>query len=448
VAALRRDRAAVQAQNGEPGLPARALALDLLAAVLDRGRPLDEAWAAHPGLGKLEPRDRAFARHLTATTLRRLGQIDDLLGRCLRKPLPKALAPVRHALRIGAAQRLFLDTPAHAAVDSSVALVRTLGHESHTGLVNAVLRRIAKEGPAWLAAQDVERLNTPGWLWRSWQAAYGDATTRAIAAAHRAEPPLDLTLRHDADADAWAERLDAAVLPTGSLRLAATRAVESLPGFADGVWWVQDAAAALPAKLLLGARGDRRTVADLCAAPGGKTAQLADAGLDVIAVDRAAPRLQRLRDNLTRLHLCATVAQADATEWRPAHPVDAVLLDVPCSATGTIRRHPDVAQLKRPGDIAALAAMQDRLLRAAAAMLAPGGVLLFCSCSLQPEEGPERIAALLRDEPRFARQPIAPDELPDLAAAITTDGDLRTLPCHWAERGGIDGFYAARLLRR
>jgi 16S rRNA (cytosine967-C5)-methyltransferase len=240
--------------------------------------------------------------------------------------------------------------------------------------------------------------------------------------------------------------LQAELLPTGSLRRAAGGAIDVLPGFAEGAWWVQDAAAALPARLLGEVAG--RPVIDLCAAPGGKTLQLAAAGARVTAIDRSAPRLERLRQNLARLGLHADVLAADAAEYRPPEPAAAVLLDAPCSATGTIRRHPDVARTRRPGDLAALAGVQDRLLDAALAMLRPGGLLVYCVCSLQPEEGPARIDALLQRDTGVERLPIAAAEIGGLAAAITADCDLRTLPSHWAEIGGLDGFFACRLRRR
>jgi 16S rRNA (cytosine967-C5)-methyltransferase len=252
---------------------------------------------------------------------------------------------------------------------------------------------------------------------------------------HLADPPLDLTPR---DAACPGEPL-----PTGTRRLAETTSVESLPGFADGAFWVQDAAAALPARLLAPAPGE--TVLDLCAAPGGKTANLALAGARVIAVDRSAKRLQQVDENLQRLRLAAETITADATTWRPPAPANRILLDAPCTATGTLRRHPDVARLRRPEDLPRLTALQDRLLDAAAAMLAPEGLLVYCTCSLQPEEGPDRVAALLARTPGLVRVPVRAEELDGRAELIDANGDLRTLPSHWPELGGLDGFYAARL---
>lgn len=423
----------------------RAVALDLIAAVLDRRQPLDEAFDRHPGVGKLAPRDRAFARHLSATTMRRLGQIDALIDHALARPLPARASIVHHVLRLGVCQLAFLATPAHAAVDTSVGLCRQRGHLGHMPFVNAVLRRLAGEASALVAQQDAPRLNTPSWLWESWCTAYGEERCRAIAQSNLQEAPLDLTPRGEPQPELVAQ-LGAVRLPTGSLRLRASGPVPELPGFAEGRWWVQDAAAAIPATLLGDVRG--RLVADLCSAPGGKTAQVAAAGARVIAIDRSPARLDRVRDNLRRLDLSATTVVADATDWRPEMPVDDILLDVPCSATGTIRRHPDVPWLKSAAEVAKLAQAQERLLRHALSLLQPGGRLVYCVCSLQPEEGPEVVARVLAAVESVVRDPIRAAEVGGIADVLTAEGDLRTLPCHLAELGGIDGFYAARLCLR
>ena len=366
-----------------------------------------------------------------AATLRRLGTLDAVLEPFLKKSPPD---PVRHVLRLGAAGLLLLDTPPHAAVATAVALARGRRLHAFAGLVNAVLRRVAEAGQAALADLDSPRLDTPAWLWTSW-----GAEARAIALAHQHEAPLDLTMRPGALPPEGGE-----LLPTGSIRFPAGTAVTPLPGFEQGGFWVQDAAAALPARLLAPQPGER--VGDLCAAPGGKTAQLAAAGAQVTALDRDPSRLARLQDNLRHWRLTAETIAADATEWRPPTLFDAVLLDAPCSATGTIRRHPDVPRLKRPRDIRALAETQDRLLAAAAAMLRPGGRLIYAVCSLQPEEAAPRIeAAVAHGELRHA--PFLPVELPGLPEALTPEGYLRTHPGLWAERGGMDGFFAARLVR-
>lgn len=417
--------------------PSRLVAAGLLAAVFERRRALDEA-LADPALGfrTLDERDRGFVRRLVATALRRRGQIDAVLRGLLRQ-WPKGLPG--EALRIGAAELLFLEAPGHAAVHSAVDILPA-GQTAMRGLVNAVLRRLATEGAALVAAQDAAKLNTPDWLWRSWVAAYGEKTARAIAAAHLQEAPLDLWLKGTADAADWADRLAADQMPTGSLRRREPGgAVESLPGFDDGFWWVQDAAAALPVRLLGDVAG--KHIADLCAAPGGKTAQLAAAGATVTALDRSEPRLQRLRENLARLHLEAAIVCADVESWKPPQSFDAVLLDAPCSATGTIRRHPDLPHVKTEADVVKLAALQARLIPAAWAMLKPGGRMVYCVCSLQPEEG-ERQLARLRALPGARLAPADAAALGLPAEAVTKDGALRTLPSLWPGQGGMDGFYA------
>jgi len=412
--------------------PTREAAFDLLTAVLDRRRPLEEALDALPVLAS---RDRAAAHRLAAAVLRRMGTLDAVLEPFLRRAPPE---PVRCVLRIGAAGLLLLDTPTHAAVATAVALARSRGLAPFAGLVNAVLRRVAEAGRAALMDLDSPRLDTPAWLWTSW----GD-NAREIALAHQHEAPLDVTLKPGG------ALLAGVKLPTGSVRFPAGTHVAELPGFDHGELWVQDAAAALPARLLAAQSGE--CVADLCAAPGGKTAQLAAAGAAVVAVERDHVRLERLRDNLRHWHLQADLVQADAAAWDPGREFDAVLLDAPCSATGTIRRHPDVAWLKQEADIGALTALQGRLLQKAAAMLKPGGTLVYCTCSLEPEEGEQAIAALLAADPSMRRAPIDAAEVSGLAEILTPQGDLRTLPSHLPHPdprlGGLDGFYAARLAK-
>jgi 16S rRNA (cytosine967-C5)-methyltransferase len=417
----------------------RAVALDLLQEVLVRQRSLDEAMERNIHWSELEPRDRAFARLLTSTTLRRLGEINQALDLFVTERLPPEARAVSDALRLGACQLLFLGTPAHAAVGETVELVGGLGAlAGYKGLVNAVLRRLGRERPV----TDPWR-NLPAWLAGSWVDAYGEPKARAIAASHLNEAPLDLSVK--SDPESWAQRLGGEILPTGSLRLPrGAGPVESLPGYEEGAWWVQDAAASLPARLL----GRPRHAIDLCAAPGGKTAELLARGSRVTAVDRSAPRLTRLGDNLRRLGFEATVVTADAATWRPEEPAEAVLLDAPCSATGTIRRHPDLPWLKRPADIPKLTALQDRLLANAIAMTKPGGLIVYATCSLQPEEGIERIESLLAAGAPVERLPIAVEEVGGLADSLNPEGDLRSLPFHLGEKGGMDGFYAARLKRR
>lgn len=424
---------------------ARQASVSLLQAVLRRNLGLDEALAAVFGavpFSKLSPRDRAFARSIAATSLRRLGQIDGVLRSYQTRRLPPRAGAAQNILRTAAAQILFLGTASHAAVSNAVELADKDSDARHyKGMINAVLRKVASGGQALLSTQDAAKLNTPEWLWESWRIAYDEETARAIATAHQNEPPLDISVRRDAAQ--WAQRLEAQLLPTGSMRRATGGRIEDLPGFTEGEWWVQDIAASLPVGLL----GDvaRAQVIDLCAAPGGKTLQLAAGGAIVTAIDRSEVRMRRVQENLSRLKMTATCITADATAWRPPTPVSHVLLDAPCSATGTIRRHPDIVWRKTQQQIDGLVDLQDRLLAAAAAMVAPGGILVFCTCSLQPEEGPERIEAFLAKGAPFRRVPVRPEEVGGMAQMITAQGELRTLPHHLSELGGMDGFYAARL---
>src|ERR1043166_8781867 len=433
-----------------PGLAARRIAADILDNVLRRHRPLDgelDGADAHPGLAALADRDRALVRMLTATVLRRLGTLRHVLRQFLERGFPDDAPRVESVLLIGAAQILFLKVPDHAAVDLGVRLAQGDRRAArYPGLVNAVLRRLAREGPGLVAELDPVPLDTPAWLLARWRRTFGEETAQQIALAHGHEPPLDLTLK--AGAESWAPRLRGRLLPTGSVRTVAQGQVSLLPGYTEGVWWVQDAAAALPARLLGDIAG--KNVADLCAAPGGKTAQLALGGARVTAVDRSANRLARLRDNLARLGLAAETVAADATEWQ-AGPFDAVLLDAPCSSTGTIRRHPDVAWLKREADLTALADLQRRLLDRAVALVKPGGLLVYCTCSLEPEESEAQVEALLARAPWVRRRPLRAGEIDAIGEFISPAGDLRTLPCQWPDpdprMAGLDGFYAARLER-
>jgi 16S rRNA (cytosine967-C5)-methyltransferase len=431
-----------------PGLAARRIAADILDGVLRRRIALDEQLSgknAHPGLPALAERDRALARRLTATVLRRLGTLRHLVGGYLEKGFPADAPRAETILLLGAAQILWLEVPDHAAVDLSVRLAqadRRAGR--YAGLVNAVLRRVAQHGAA-ASFDDISR-DTPEWLLKRWTGIYGSDTARAIAAANGHEPALDLTVKQDTES--WAERLRGRVMPTGTVRTLAHGAISLLPGFSEGAWWVQDAAAALPVRLFGDLRG--KNVADLCAAPGGKTAQLAFAGANVTAVDRSPVRINRLRENLARLSLDAETVVADALEW-DGGPFDAVLVDAPCSSTGTIRRHPDVPWLKSEADVSVLTSLQQRLLDRAVGLLKPGATLVYCVCSLEPEEGENQTTALLARDPRVTRKPITPQDVFDRAEFVTPAGDLRTLPLHLVDPdprwGGLDGFYATRLTR-
>ena len=441
-------RPRTQPQPEVPGLAARRIAADVLDGVLRRRTALDEQLSgkgAHPGIATLADRDRALMRRLTATVLRRLGTLRDVVGKFLDRGFPADAPRTETILLLGAAQILWLEVPDHAAVDLSVRLAQADRRASrYVGLVNAVLRRVAQDK----AAADSSRLrDTPDWLFKRWTAAYGKENARAIATANAQEPALDITVK--SNADEWADRLHGRVLPTGSVRTLAQGAVSLLPGFSEGAWWVQDAAASMPARLFGDLAG--RRVADVCAAPGGKTAQLAQAGAQVTAIDRAPARLTRLRENLTRLSLNAEVVAADVFEFQ-AEPFDAVLLDAPCSSTGTIRRHPDVPWLKTEGDITALIEMQRKLIDRAVELTGPGGTLIYCVCSLEPEEGEQQIAGLLARDDRVERVPISPAEAFGHPELLSSAGELRTFPFHFPDSeprwGGIDGFFAARLRRK
>ncbi len=438
-----------------PGLAARRIAADILDGVLHKRRTLDEQLdgaGAHPGLKNLSDRDRALMRRLVATILRRLGTLGHILSRLLDRGVPTDAPRAQSALLIGAAQILWMDVPDHAAVDLSVRLVQSDRRAAkYAGLVNAVLRRCARDGQPLIEEVKSQTLDVPPWLMARWVANYGDAVARDIAAAIGQEPSLDMTVK--SDPEQWATRLHGETLPTGSVRTLLQGSVTMLPGFSEGHWWVQDAAAALPARLFGEVVGKK--IVDLCAAPGGKTAQLVHAGARVTAVDRSPSRMARLRDNLARLKLDAEMVVADGAEWLDRNhdgDFDGILIDAPCTSTGTIRRHPDIGWLRQESDIAPLAAAQKRLLQKAVALLRPGGTLVYCTCSLEPEEGEQVVSALLASETAIQRIPIEAGEVAGLSEIVTAEGDLRTLPCHLPHRdprlGGLDGFYVARLARR
>jgi 16S rRNA (cytosine967-C5)-methyltransferase len=389
-------------------------------------------------------------RRLVATILRRLGTLGHVLSRLLDRGIPTDAPRAQSALLIGAAQILWMDVPDHAAVDLSVRLVQSDRRAAkYAGLVNAVLRRCAREGAPLIEEVRAQTLDVAPWLLARWIAHYGETTAREIATAIGHEPSLDITVK--SDVEQWATRLHGEVLPNGSIRTLLQGSVTMLPGFTDGQWWVQDAAASLPARLF-GDVADKR-IADFCAAPGGKTAQLALAGARVTAIDRSSNRMARLRDNLTRLSLQAETVVADAAEWKEGTEAsfDGILIDAPCTSTGTIRRHPDIGWLRQEADIGPLVALQKRLLQRAAALLKSGGTLVYCTCSLEPEEGEQAIAAFLAAEPSLRRAPIDAGEVAGLTEIVSAEGDLRTLPCHLPRDeprlGGLDGFYAARLVK-
>ena len=415
-----------------------------LVQCLDKHKPLDSAWAIDRHFTSLGPSDRAFAQMLAKTTMRRLGQIEAILAQFLERPLATSASRIMHTLRLGVAQLIWLETPPHAAVHSAVEMTKQLKMEKFGGLVNAVLKKVSLEGRAIADAQDAARMNTPDWLWKSWEKAYGADTTRRMAEVHMMEPPLDITVK--TDPAFWADQLGGVVLPMGSVRLRDTRNITQLKGFSEGYWWVQDMAATIPARLLGDVREKR--VIDLCAAPGGKTAQLAAGGAKVSAVDMSKERIAMLKTNVHRLKLQADYVTTDASKWLPAIAPDAILLDAPCSATGTLRRHPDVAWHRKPEEIARLVVTQAKMLQHAFAMLKSGGRLVYSVCSLQPEEGEQQITAFLASCKEATLEPVGPAVLGGLTECITARGEVRTLPCHLAEMDGMDGFYAAVLTKK
>jgi 16S rRNA (cytosine967-C5)-methyltransferase len=433
-------------EGGGPddGLPARRIAYAVLNDILFQRKNLDEAFIRAKGLDDLPARDRAFVRLLVSVVLKRARQMDSVLATLLHEPIHMLKPPqLVNIFRLGIAQLAFLKTPAHAAVNTTVELAEAEGVAHHKPLVNAIMRRITREGWPEMTERDAGRINTPEWLWDDWMQEYGVEQALAITAANLTEAPVDITVK--SDPAGWAAKLEAKVMPTGALRRQSAGFVPGLPGFDDGEWWVQNAAAALPALLLGDLRG--KTVVDLCAAPGGKTAQLAAAGAKVIAVDRSAERVRRLKENLARLKLDVETVVADGAIWQPDELVDAVLIDAPCTATGTIRHQPDVLWLKDKSDQLKLAALQKRLLLNAHHMLKPGGVMVYCTCSLQKDEGEHQTSWLLQQSLPLKLDPVKPGDIAGTEAMLTERGALRCLPYHWAEQGGIDGFYAARFRR-
>lgn len=417
----------------DTGLPARKAALAIVSGVLQKRRALDAQLEALRGL---EARDAGFARALASQTLRHMGALDAVLRKFMAKPLsPHKAGATVEILLLGACELLILKVPAHAAVDAANQLAMKDDKARHfKPLVNAVLRKVASQGEAALSGLDRERLSAPDWLWSRWTAQYGAGTARQIARAHQGEALIDIVLK-----SADATHPESTTLFGMARRLSAEGRVDTLPGFAQGHWWVQDAAAALPAMLLGDVRG--KTVIDLCAAPGGKTMQLAAMGAKVLAVEIDPTRAERIRENLARTRLDAEVIVSDARDVTTQAPF--VLIDAPCTATGTIRRHPDLPWLKGAADVTVQAAAAYDILQHGASLTAPGGTLVFAVCSLEREEGEEQIDAFLSTHPEFTRAPISKEEVFGHDEWLTPEGDLRTLP--FMLEGGMDGFYAARL---
>ncbi|MGH6828835.1 MAG: RsmB/NOP family class I SAM-dependent RNA methyltransferase [Rhizomicrobium sp.] len=417
------------------GLPARRAALSIFSQVLRQRVPLSRLLWSPP---TLSPRDAAFARALVSDALRHFGELEAAIRHLAPKPLPPHKSGLAtEILLLGACELLILKTPAHAAVDAANDLAASDSETVHfKPLVNAVLRRLARE--AGKIAYDGSRLNTPDWLWNRWCAQYGDSKAREIARANGRQAPLDIHLR-----DANAIHPQSVKLFGLSRRVTAEGRVDDLLGFKEGGWWVQDAAASLPAVLLGDVAG--RNVFDLCAAPGGKTLGLASQGADVVAVEIDSARMRRVRENLARTGLNARLIECDLRDFEGEAPL--VLLDAPCTATGTIRRHPDIPWIRNAADVTAQASQAYDLMEGAARLVAQGGLLVFAVCSLEREEAEDQAALFLAGHREFSRVPVEAREIFGHSEWITPQGDLRTLPCDLAQLGGMDGFYAARFRR-
>ncbi|MEP3045393.1 MAG: transcription antitermination factor NusB [Roseibium sp.] len=435
-----------------PGFASRKAAADILGNVVHKRRPLDgelDVSAGHSGFKGLAANDRSLVRAIIGAALRHRGEITEVLSRLLDRDIPEKTGRVHDILHVAIAQMLYLDVPDRAAV--SIAVDHAGGDRRarpYKGLVNGVLRRLGREREDITADIDAVRVNTPDWLWDNWQAAYGAETARSIAVAHQSEAALDLTVK--ADPEGWAERLEGVVVGAGSIRLNKKGVVTDLDGFEDGGWWVQDVAATLPAKLLGDVKG--LNVADLCAAPGGKTAQLAAAGANVTAIDISKGRLKRLSENMSRLGLSVTTIASDLRKFEPDEPFDAVLLDAPCSATGTIRRHPDVPWIKQQYDVEKLGEIQSELLDRVISWVKPGGLIVYCTCSLETAEGEAQAAKFLeRHKDQVELIPVVGTEIGGLNQCVTDHGYLRCLPYFDAapdhDAKGMDGFFASRFRR-
>lgn len=439
-------------RNDKPGLQARQVAAKMLAAVVDRKTSLDgmlDAGNGNPAYKALNESDRALVRAILNSALRQLPRIQAMIGSLLDTPLPDGARTLEHVMAVAATQILYLDVPDHSAVDLAVEQARTDPRTKRfANLVNAVLRRLSREKAPLLKEVGAKVSAIPGWFHQRLVDSYGEAAARDIAEAFLTPAAIDLTVK--TDAEGWASKLNGRVLPTGSVRLASfSGAIPNLAGFEDGGWWVQDAAASLPARLFGSLEGKR--IIDLCAAPGGKTAQLILAGGEVTALDQSRSRLKRLEGNLARLGLHAETQEADMGKFTTEHLFDAALLDAPCSSTGTIRRHPDVLWTKAPEDVEKLAGVQERLLRHALSLVKPGGLVVFSNCSLDPLEG-EMVTQNVINDGLCDRIAIKPSDWPGLEEAVTPLGEFRTTPAMIAPEGefagGLDGFFAVVLQRR
>lgn len=426
----------------------RQLAATAVRNVRTDGLPLETVLSALPGYNELEPRDRAFVRLIAATTFRRDGQLKAVFKPLIRKDPPLF---IRAALETAAAQILFLGTPPHAAVGETVGMLKSAkATRGFANLANAVLRKVVEEGPK-LAGMEAPRANIPGWIRGAWERSYGRAAIRKSSLQLIKDPPLDLTLKDGSEGNTqkWAETLKAEVIMPGTVRLQSIGNVAELEGYAGGEWWAQDVAATLPVRHIAATIGDLsgKTALDLCAAPGGKTMQLAALEAKVTAVDKSEARLARVHQNMERTQLEAEIICADALEWETDKEFDIVLLDAPCTATGTFRRHPDVLHNRTPKTLSQLVKLQDKLLPIAAKRVAPGGWLIFATCSLQPEEGAPRVEKFLENAPDFRPISLLPLNGLDIAEEALKGGTLRTLPHYLENKGGMDGFFIAVMQR-
>lgn len=425
----------------------RKTALIIMGSILNAQQPMDTVMEINPDFKNLDMRDRGFVRMLVTTTLRRLGEIDAIIKKTQDKP-DQALQPVlKNILRLGVAQIMFLDVPDHAAVDTSVRLSESQGLAKFKGLVNGILRNVTRHYQEWSQDYDPARINIPDWLFEKWEEDYGHEEALNIAQASLREAPLDLSIKNPERADQIAETLNGEKMWNGTVRIQSSGQIQDLAGYQDGTWWVQNISASLPV-LFFGDVANREVI-DLCAAPGGKTAQLASRGAYVQSLDRSARRLNRFMENMKRLRLDANVTpiSADASVWHSKNQVDAVLLDAPCTATGTLRRNPDILHLKSELDVTKMMKVQHKLIRNAASMVKPGGMLIYCTCSLQKEEGEDQIDWFLNSTSEFRRVPINPEEVGGQTYLLNNQGDMRILPHMMEEQGGMDGFFIARLVR-
>ncbi|SIQ85181.1 16S rRNA (cytosine967-C5)-methyltransferase [Rhizobium sp. RU20A] len=447
--AVRNERPAPLPEK--PGLAVRKAAAKVLSAVVDRKTSLDgmfDSKGGNPAILGLDEADRGLARALVTTALRHRRRLAGLFDSLLKTPLPEGARSLEHILMIGAVQILYLDVPDHAAVDLAVehalADPRT---RRFANLVNALLRRIGRERDEMLAAMSDAPV-LPDWFRARLETQYGAEVATTIEASQLAPSAIDLTVK--SDPEQWADKFGGRVLPTGSVRLPADAgSIPKLEGFEEGAWWVQDAAASIPARLFGDVSG--LAIVDLCAAPGGKTAQLVAAGAEVTALDQSASRLARLQDNLKRLGMAAQTIQSNMLDFQTDHLFDGALLDAPCSSTGTCRRHPDVPWIKDAADIETLAALQERMLRKALSLVRPGGLVVFSNCSIDKTEGEAVVARVLASDPSVSLRPVDPSLFPGLPEAFTSEGTLRTTPDMVApvgsSPGGMDGFFAAVLQR-